>query len=364
MSTKELLIIERPDIVNIANAIRSKTGKTNEFSLQQIAAEIHGINGGSGVELPAAENAAFGLDTGGMETGIVTLGTYSGGVSYMTEYPASKYTAVEDISIVGLRVYPDGSKSGYSLYLYNANQELIKSISGIACASRTWTTAYFDEPVTIAKGESFIVSGSGMQYIPRADISTTVFNGKVIFDGATTSTGSGAPSVFYQYNLYGVIDFVFTSVSSPLPDSYEVQRRTMDDIAEEVQRISGATTKLNTAQIIDTLEDVKLQSKTVMPSDEQQAIAPDNGYYGLSSVTVKSAALQKKTISNSKQQQVVKPDANYYGLSSVVIEAAGDSDVDANKPLFESVLTDKIENNIVSIIGFMFSGSLEDTTEE
>lgn len=48
------------------------------------------------------------------------------------------------------------------------------------------------------------------------------------------------------------------TVAAELPDDYQIQRTTMDDIAEEVQRLTGATEKLSTAQIITELSEVEV----------------------------------------------------------------------------------------------------------
>lgn len=65
----------------------------------------------------------------------------------------------------------------------------------------------------------------------------------------------------------------------------------MTDIADEVKRITGASGTLSPAQIIDGLETVVLQEKTVTPTSEAQEIIPDTGYYGLSKVTVNGSVV-------------------------------------------------------------------------
>lgn len=44
----EFVICEKSDLVNVADAIREKTGKTDEMTIEQMAVEITGIGGGSG----------------------------------------------------------------------------------------------------------------------------------------------------------------------------------------------------------------------------------------------------------------------------------------------------------------------------
>lgn len=41
--------------------------------------------------------------------------------------------------------------------------------------------------------------------------------------------------------------------------------------------------------VAGTIKDIKLQSKTVTPTEEQQTITADEGYFGLSSVIVEAA---------------------------------------------------------------------------
>lgn len=78
-----------------------------------------------------------------------------------------------------------------------------------------------------------------------------------------------------------------------IEEKYFVQGETLNGIAEEVQRITGTTDKMTTTQIITALQNLSfiLQDKTVAPTTEVQTITPDEGYYGLSSVTVEAAAV-------------------------------------------------------------------------
>lgn len=50
---KDLVLIERPDIVAIADAIRAKTGQNGGMTLKQMSNEIEGIQSGSGGPLQA-----------------------------------------------------------------------------------------------------------------------------------------------------------------------------------------------------------------------------------------------------------------------------------------------------------------------
>lgn len=265
----------------------------------------------SASELPSAEEAIFGVNNPTIETGIVTLGTLNSETVDYIYYPFNKFTAREAISIIGLRVYVTRNTKKRTLCLWNASGDKVRETEEITPSFNAWTVAYFDEPFNVAAGESFAVSSSGVSYPTYSDASTTTINAKVSFDGGAQTFSDSFPSTFYTSYYRGVVDFIAAPVSAKLPSNYQITRTALDDIANEAQRITGATTKLTTAQIQSALESVILQEKFIAPTTAQQEVVPDAGYYGLSKVTVEAAPTLPRAELVSFSAAKNKPDERY-----------------------------------------------------
>ena len=245
--------ISRERLKGFADQVRRISGVTDELTPEQMETNL--LNVTVGADLPLAEEGAFGVDTGIAENGIASHGTVSTSTRAFYGTTGWTFTAAEAFTIIGFRSLQERSeKQVIKLWDSSKNEVVSFTFNG---GSTEWINHYLDNPVTVALGETYTVTMC-KNYLSFTPGSGTAYNSKLTNVQLVYAEGDKFPTG--KENNVGLVDIIIAPISSPLPDSYEVQRTTMDDIAEEVQRITGATAKLTTAQIINALQGIESQS--------------------------------------------------------------------------------------------------------
>lgn len=279
----ELYTIQKSTITPLFNQIRRITETEDAMTFEGATESLLNIVPGGG--LPSAEESVFGDNDASVEFGIVSKGSLSDNNN--TGHVGIEFKAVQAVAVLGVRIFLP-SLSTKKVYLWNGNDELVKTITVQPTAEYSGETFYFTNPVDIAINETFVVSYNG--YYAYTKVSEATFNSKLSYQ----STRRGGynqivcPANKSTTYLYGVVDVIIGEVSAELPEEYQIARATMDDIANEVKRITGTTGRLTPAQTVTALQSITLQDKTVTPTAEVQTVIPDDGYYALSSVMVEA----------------------------------------------------------------------------
>lgn len=284
-------IIQGETLTGIADAIQAKKDTTAIFTPEQMAEEIEGIV--TGDDLPNAEEAFFGTQASDVYERFMinadSLSPTSPGY-YDSGQHGYMFSVKETIAFNGFWFYGRGFAMLVRLWdVTNSTVIVAQQVS----ASWYWSKNLISEPLNLSPGITYAITAVPNSSCPyyTVDKSDVEWNSKITFvDSCYTTSYAEVPHLATNISyIQNVIDPIFSeALTETVITEYKIQTETMTSIAEEVQRISGTTTKMTTAQIEEELAAVVLQEKTVTPTTEQQTIAPDDGYYGISSVIVEA----------------------------------------------------------------------------
>lgn len=245
-------------LTGIADAIRAKKNTTAIFTPAQMAVEIESIV--SGDDLPSAESAYFGTPSATGEYGIMSIGAVTKNAGN-SNHNGFRFVANETVGLLGFRAYCIGGIS-YTLQLWDASGKNLISKS-VTPSVDGWVEVRLPEPFNLFAGETYTVS-SAYTGNYSTEVADMVFNPKITYKGlyhAANYQAATFPNVADTKlsSLYGIVDIIIgTAAGESTPNEYKIQTETMDGIAEEVQRITGATDKISPSQIITELSEVEV----------------------------------------------------------------------------------------------------------
>lgn len=207
--------------------------------------------------LPEAEKASFGNDN--LEESLTFNEDVSTGEGYNgsgTIQLGYSFLSGESFNIVGIRFIGHHVNDILSLEIQDEYENILYAGS-IKGSQKKWVELRFDEAIRVYKDKIYKVWNRSTWYPPRMTInnisskllnlSSLRYNVKtnILQESLVTLPGSIAP-----------INLIIEPFSEPLPSEYYIHRKTLDKIAQEVQRIDNYNTKISLSSIISKLQTV------------------------------------------------------------------------------------------------------------
>lgn len=254
-------IIQGKTLTGIADQVQ-RLGRTDSLlTPAAMEAVLQGVKIGG--ELYNAEEYTFGAQDETTEYAVTNIKGFSRSNNDVTYSAGWKFEVLSAVSVRGFRM----KNSNYSSYtnftakLYRvSDSELIASAS-MVCARDATVDVFLDAPVNLTVGETYVVYVRN-NYWNYASITNVTVNSKIGFvNGILIKSDIVSDILATSEQLNEITGFIFPIIGDPInagiPTEFKVQLTTMNEIANEIQRITGTAVKMSTTEIINALQGIE-----------------------------------------------------------------------------------------------------------
>lgn len=256
--------IKGETLTSIADAIRSKKESTAFFSPEQMATEIDGIVIGD--NLAIAEEALFGTPSSDGEPGFTTAVAFSSdGESGINNIRMSGYrfTVNAPIALLGFRQCNGTRGSAETTFTLwdDATKTEVAVLKETTKSSLEWKEYRLPAPINLEVGKTYIISQYGLyrSYNWLSKLTDIKYNPKIgnVTFWRNSSFGYKYPVVSSDSFAWGLDILIGAPITESVVTEYKIQHDTMNDIADEVRRITGNSGTMSTAEILTALQGIE-----------------------------------------------------------------------------------------------------------
>lgn len=207
-------------------------------------------------ELPNAEDATFGVRQD-YEHGIISISNIR---NTSNLHYGMKFKANTAFAVVGLGFYARNT-GGHTLTLYDADtQAVLERMTVSPTVTEQWVYYNLPSPRNLVAGKTYMLSNYTSGQLTDCTSSYVQYNSKITVSGSYYSRSASA---YPNTSISGSTPAIDMLIGDPVTDTgtavteYKVQLVTMDSIAGEVMRITGASGKLSTVEIVTALQGIE-----------------------------------------------------------------------------------------------------------
>lgn len=234
----------------VARQIMRLTDSTEKVKPEEFEAKLESVCKGG--ELPSAEDAYFGMRDTGLQESITDYGVpYNGSGT-----TGCQFTPLKDFVVFGVKVLAKSTVYPNKIRLFDVEtQEELLSLDAVGSE---WVEIILNEQINLYAGKTYAISvynGYGCYFSP----SETSFNPNIKYVGGYYNSDEVAtcPTNNSEKRICAAIVTLAPKPEENIIYEYKIQTTTLNDIADEVIRITGRSDSMSPASILSALQGIE-----------------------------------------------------------------------------------------------------------